>query len=159
MQCYEAERGAYGNLVHLQGSVIPGFIGSGYLELPEERAIDVPLIIPEYIPDSVTLHDVPSSVVRAINTTNTSFSVLTAVDTNVDDAAIEDAEEDESESDVKTGVRAQNILPSSVLKAVDTNVETITVGDDSSSPKVNTGVPWLDYRGRRQSRRTRRNPR
>ncbi|KAF9068923.1 hypothetical protein BDP27DRAFT_1363816 [Rhodocollybia butyracea] len=156
MECYETERGAYANLSHLQGSVIPKFIGSGHLELPE-RAIDVPLIILEYIPDSVSLRDVPLSVVRAINTMaspqsifnsvnhnrspDTPLSVLKAANINVDAVAVED---DFSESsNVKTDVRASD-APFSVLKAVDTNVDPVAVEDDSPDPKVKTGVPWLD---------------
>ena len=62
MECYDSELVAYERLKDFQGSVIPRFIMAGRFLPPDERAIQPPALVLEYIP-SINLHDVPSAAI------------------------------------------------------------------------------------------------
>ncbi|KAI0685540.1 hypothetical protein BC835DRAFT_1383501 [Cytidiella melzeri] len=60
--CFEAESSAYEHLRALQGSMIPRFHFSGAIIPSDERAIQPPAIVLEYIPEAVSLRDVSGDV-------------------------------------------------------------------------------------------------
>ncbi|KAI0748860.1 hypothetical protein C8Q74DRAFT_376561 [Fomes fomentarius] len=60
--CFESERNAYAHLRELQGTAIPRLYLVGTWLPPDERAIQLPALVMEYIPDAVTLGDVPGDV-------------------------------------------------------------------------------------------------
>ncbi|KAI0748858.1 hypothetical protein C8Q74DRAFT_1361862 [Fomes fomentarius] len=60
--CFESERNAYAHLRELQGTAIPQLYLVGTWLPPDERAIQLPALVMEYIPDAVTLGDVPGDV-------------------------------------------------------------------------------------------------
>ena len=57
------ERAVYDRLLPLQGSAIPRLLATGTIIPPDERAIRPPAVIIEYIPDAVSLCDVPAELV------------------------------------------------------------------------------------------------
>ncbi|KAM5545648.1 hypothetical protein V8D89_000686 [Ganoderma adspersum] len=57
--CFKAECEVYDRLHPLQGSAIPRLVTTGIVLPPEERAIQPQAIVIEYIPDAVSLCDVP----------------------------------------------------------------------------------------------------
>ncbi|KAF8548804.1 hypothetical protein OG21DRAFT_1448700 [Imleria badia] len=57
MESYDSELAAYDRLKEFQGSVIPRFIMAGKFIPPDERAIQPPALVLEYVP-SVNLRDV-----------------------------------------------------------------------------------------------------
>lgn len=62
MDCYDSELIAYERLMDLQGSAIPRLIMAGQFLPPDERAIQPPALVLEYIP-SVNLRDVSSAAI------------------------------------------------------------------------------------------------
>ncbi|KAI1784117.1 hypothetical protein LXA43DRAFT_246888 [Ganoderma leucocontextum] len=61
---FKSEREVYDRLAPLQGSAIPRFLFAGTVLPPDERAIQLPAVVVEYIPDAVSLADVPVDVVE-----------------------------------------------------------------------------------------------
>ncbi|KAI0719994.1 hypothetical protein C8T65DRAFT_634530 [Cerioporus squamosus] len=61
-ECYASERSAYEHLRVHQGSAIPRLLLTGVLLPPDERAIQPSAIVLEYIPDAISLRDVPGDV-------------------------------------------------------------------------------------------------
>ena len=61
--CFETERDAYDRLLPLQGSAIPRLLATGTIIPPDDRAIWPPAVVIEYIPDAVSLCDVPVELV------------------------------------------------------------------------------------------------
>ena len=57
------ERVVYDRLLPLQGSAIPRLLATGTVIPPDDRAIRPPAVIIEYIPDAVSLCDVPVELV------------------------------------------------------------------------------------------------
>ena len=57
------ERDIYDQLRPLQGSAIPRLLTTGIILPPDERAIQPPAVIIEYIPDAVSLCDIPVELV------------------------------------------------------------------------------------------------
>ncbi|RPD62706.1 hypothetical protein L226DRAFT_558715 [Lentinus tigrinus ALCF2SS1-7] len=64
-ECFEAEKMAYEHLCVLQGTVIPRLLLTGAILPQDERAIQPPAIVLEYIPDAISLRDVPVEAVEA----------------------------------------------------------------------------------------------
>ena len=62
MECYDSEHKAYERLKDLQGSAIPRLIMAGQFLPPDERAIQPPALVLEYIP-SINLYDIPSAAI------------------------------------------------------------------------------------------------
>ncbi|PIL34718.1 hypothetical protein GSI_03499 [Ganoderma sinense ZZ0214-1] len=61
--CFESECKAYDRLRFLQGSAIPRLLLTGTVLPPDERAMQLSAVVMEYIPDAVSLCDVPPDVV------------------------------------------------------------------------------------------------
>ncbi|KAI1784118.1 hypothetical protein LXA43DRAFT_1077470 [Ganoderma leucocontextum] len=61
---FTSEREVYDRLAPLQGSTIPRLLLTGTLLPPDERAIQPHAVVIEYIPDAVSLADVPVEVVE-----------------------------------------------------------------------------------------------
>ncbi|RPD62720.1 hypothetical protein L226DRAFT_532291 [Lentinus tigrinus ALCF2SS1-7] len=64
-QCFKDEKMAYENLRVLQGTAIPRLLLTGVIIPPDERAIQPPAIVLEYVPDAVSLRDVSIEAVDA----------------------------------------------------------------------------------------------
>ncbi|KAI1793604.1 hypothetical protein LXA43DRAFT_1121623 [Ganoderma leucocontextum] len=62
--CFKSEREVYDRLAPLQGSAIPRLLLTGSVLPPDERAVQPPAVVIEYIPDAVSLADVPVDVVE-----------------------------------------------------------------------------------------------
>ncbi|PIL34720.1 hypothetical protein GSI_03501 [Ganoderma sinense ZZ0214-1] len=61
--CFKDEREVYDRLRPLQGSAIPRLLATGTVLPPDERAVQPPAVVLEYIHDAVSLCDVPVDVV------------------------------------------------------------------------------------------------
>ena len=61
--CFKAEREVYDRLRPLQGSAIPRLLTTGVVLPPDERAFQPPAVVLEYIPNAVSLSDVPVDAV------------------------------------------------------------------------------------------------
>lgn len=61
--CFKDERDVYDRLLVLQGSAIPRLLLTATVIPPDERAFQPPALIIEYIPDAVSLCDVPVDLV------------------------------------------------------------------------------------------------
>ncbi|KAM5545657.1 hypothetical protein V8D89_000695 [Ganoderma adspersum] len=86
--CFKAECEVYGRLCTLQGSAIPRLLTIGIVLPPDERAIQPPAIVMEYIPDAISLCDVPVDLVTpelcaSLLRTVDSFAGLGAVHADV----------------------------------------------------------------------------
>ncbi|RPD62729.1 hypothetical protein L226DRAFT_532282 [Lentinus tigrinus ALCF2SS1-7] len=64
-RCFKDEKMAYENLRVLQGTAIPRLLLTGVIIPPDERAIQPPAIVLEYVPDAVSLRDVSIEAVDA----------------------------------------------------------------------------------------------
>ncbi|KAM5545644.1 hypothetical protein V8D89_000682 [Ganoderma adspersum] len=86
--CFKAECEVYDRLRTLQGSAIPRLLTTGIVLPPDERAIQPPAIVIEYIPDAISLCDVPVDLVTpelcaSLLRTVDSFAGLGAVHADV----------------------------------------------------------------------------
>ncbi|KAM5545649.1 hypothetical protein V8D89_000687 [Ganoderma adspersum] len=86
--CFKAECEVYDRLRTLQSSAIPRLLATGIVLPPDERAIQPPAIVMEYIPDAISLCDVPVDLVTpelcaSLLRTVDSFAGLGAVHADV----------------------------------------------------------------------------
>ncbi|RDX54306.1 hypothetical protein OH76DRAFT_1082478 [Lentinus brumalis] len=75
-ECYASERSAYEHLRVYQGSTIPRLLLAGVLLPPDKRAIQPSAVVLEYIPDAVSLRDVPGDALDV----NMCLALIRAVD-------------------------------------------------------------------------------